>query len=124
RRRRQLPILAHAGDTVNPSTAKINLLEFAPEVARKRLGQFFERLGEPAYRANQVLGRLWQTPVGTFDAMSELPKRLRESLADEFELPRLEIAAHQKSTDGTEKFLLRLRDNEAIETVAIPEGDR
>ncbi|HEY4129173.1 MAG TPA: 23S rRNA (adenine(2503)-C(2))-methyltransferase RlmN, partial [Gemmatimonadaceae bacterium] len=26
--------------------------------------------------------------------------------------------------DGTEKFLFRLQDNEAIETVAIPEGDR
>jgi 23S rRNA (adenine2503-C2)-methyltransferase len=45
-------------------------------------------------------------------------------LAEEFELPRLEIAARQKSADGTEKFLFRLRDNEAIETVAIPEGDR
>jgi len=109
---------------VNASATKTNLLDFTPTAAHARLGQFFERHGEPAYRANQVLRRLWQTPVATFDAMSELPKRLRESLGDEFELPRLEIAARQKSTDGTEKFLLRLRDNEAIETVAIPEGDR
>ena len=56
--------------------------------------------------------------------MTELPKSLREPLAESFELPRLEIAARQKSTDGTEKFLFRLRDGEAIETVAIPEGDR
>src|SRR5689334_19246711 len=56
--------------------------------------------------------------------MTELPKALRESLADAFLLPRLEIAARQKSKDGTEKFLFRLSDGEAIESVAIPEGDR
>src|SRR5689334_24203509 len=56
--------------------------------------------------------------------MTELPKALRDSLADAFLLPRLEIAARQKSKDGTEKFLFRLSDGEAIESVAIPEGDR
>jgi 23S rRNA (adenine2503-C2)-methyltransferase len=103
---------------------KINLLDLTPAAANEQLARFFERFGEPAYRANQVLRRIWRAPVATFGDISELPKRLRESLADEFELPRLEIAARQKSTDGTEKFLFRLRDKEAIETVAIPEGDR
>jgi len=49
---------------------------------------------------------------------------LRSALTEEFDLPRLAIAARQRSVDGTEKFLLRLHDGEAIETVAIPEGDR
>jgi 23S rRNA (adenine2503-C2)-methyltransferase len=56
--------------------------------------------------------------------MTELPAALREGLASVFDLPRLTIAARQRSTDGTEKFLFRLHDGEAIETVAIPEGDR
>ena len=81
-------------------------------------------MGAPAYRADQVVRRLWLNPAPTFDAMTELPKAMREALAAEFDLPRLEIAARQKSVDGTEKFLFRLRDNEAIETVAIPDGDR
>jgi 23S rRNA (adenine2503-C2)-methyltransferase len=81
-------------------------------------------MGAPAYRAGQVVRRLWQNPAASFDAMTELPKAMREQLAQEFELPRLEIAARQKSIDGTEKFLFRLHDNEAIETVAIPDGDR
>src|SRR5207247_431599 len=55
---------------------------------------------------------------------TELPAALRESLANRFELPRLELAAQQESADGTRKFLFKLHDNEAIETVAIPEGDR
>jgi 23S rRNA (adenine2503-C2)-methyltransferase len=85
---------------------------------------FFERAGEPSYRTGQVLRRLWAVPAASFDVMTELPRRLRERLAAEFDLPRLEVAARQKSSDGTEKFLFRLHDNEAIETVAIPEGDR
>ena len=56
--------------------------------------------------------------------MTDLPKPLREKLAEQFQIPRLTIAARQRSTDGTEKFLFRLHDGEAIETVAIPEGNR
>jgi len=103
---------------------KANLLDFTPAAAHQQLARFFERERAPAYRANQVLRRLWQAPVASFGDITELPKSLRESLSGEFDLPRLEIAARQKSADGTEKFLFRLRDNEAIETVAIPEGDR
>ncbi len=107
-----------------PTTPKRNLLDLTPEAARERLREFFAGIGEPSYRANQVVRHLWQTPAASFDAMTDLPKRLREVLAEHFDLPRLEIAARQTSTDGTEKFLFRLHDNEAIETVAIPEGDR
>jgi 23S rRNA (adenine2503-C2)-methyltransferase len=103
---------------------KPNLLDMLPAAAHERLREFFAASGEPAYRAKQVLRRLWQNPAPSFDAMTELPKTLRASLADAFTLPRLEIAARQRSTDGTEKFLFRLHDNEAIESVAIPEGDR
>jgi 23S rRNA (adenine2503-C2)-methyltransferase len=101
-----------------------NLLDLTPQQARERLTQFFVGRGEPAYRAAQVVRRLWTNPVSSFDAITELPKALRDALADTFELPRLIVAARQRSADGTEKFLFRLRDNEAIETVAIPEGDR
>ena len=104
--------------------ARINLLDMPPREAREQLAAFFKRVGEPAYRADQVVRRLWQNPAASFDAMTELSKALRLTLAESFSLPRLEVAARQRSTDGTEKFLFRLHDNEAIETVAIPEGDR
>jgi 23S rRNA (adenine2503-C2)-methyltransferase len=104
--------------------ARTNLLNLTPAAARDRVASFLKRTGQPAYRANQIMQHLWQKPAAGFDAMSNLPKTLREALAAEFDLPRLEIAARQKSKDGTEKFLFRLADNEAIETVAIPDGDR
>src|SRR5687768_15922095 len=56
--------------------------------------------------------------------MTALSKGLREKLAESFVIPRLAIAARQASKDGTEKFLFKLRDGEAIETVAIPDRDR
>jgi len=105
-------------------TTKVNLLELPLDTATERLREFVARTGQPSYRANQVARRLWLNPAASFEAMTELPKPLRDQLAQEFELPRLEVAARQKSADGTEKFLLRLHDGEAIETVAIPEGSR
>ena len=102
----------------------INLLNMTPQAARASLAAFFERAGQPRYRVDQVLRRLWLNPAPDFEAMTELPKALRETLSASFELPRLSVAARQKSVDGTEKFLFRLADNEAIETVAIPDGDR
>ena len=101
-----------------------NLLDLTPDAAEGRLGEFLVGIGEQPYRARQILRHLWMAPVSGFDAMTDLPKALREKLATRFSLPRLAIVARQKSADGTEKFLFRLRDNEAIETVAIPEGKR
>ena len=101
--------------------SKINLLDLTPAEALERLADAFRRMGAPSYRAKQVARRLWLNPAPTFDAMTELPKAMREALTEEFDLPRLTVAVRQRSLDGTEKFLFRLHDNEAIES---PEGDR
>jgi 23S rRNA (adenine2503-C2)-methyltransferase len=104
--------------------ARENLLDLTLDAAEARLRIFFESNGDQPYRARQVVRHLWTAPVSGFNQMTDLPKRMREQLAERFELPRLTIAARQTSKDGTEKFLFRLRDGEAIETVAIPEGKR
>ena len=101
-----------------------NLLNYTPAEAEKRLDAFFAERGLPAYRAKQVVRRLWLNPAPDFDAITELPKSVRAELASAFELPRLSVAARQKSSDGTEKFLFTLHDGQAIESVAIPENDR
>jgi 23S rRNA (adenine2503-C2)-methyltransferase len=103
---------------------RVNLLDLVPASATQVLEAYMKEIGAPSYRANQIVRRLWVNPARSFADMTELPAALRESLAARFDLPRLELAAHQASTDGTRKFLFRLHDNEAIETVAIPEGDR
>jgi 23S rRNA (adenine2503-C2)-methyltransferase len=101
-----------------------NLLDLTPAEAETRLADFFSEIGEPKYRAQQVLRRLWVNPAPSFEMMTELSKSLRERLAATFSLPRLEVMTSQESIDGTRKFLFQLRDGQAIETVAIPDGDR
>jgi 23S rRNA (adenine2503-C2)-methyltransferase len=106
------------------SGSRTNLLNLTPAAAEVVLREWMASVGQPAYRAKQIVRRLWVNPVGSFAEMTELPALLRQALDDRFAIPRLEIVARQKSADGTEKFLFKLADNEAIETVAIPEGDR
>src|SRR5437764_12893563 len=101
-----------------------NLLNLTLGEAEEALRRFFAERGLPEYRAKQVVRRLWHNPAPDFEAMTELPKSLRVDLASAFEMPRLSIAARQRSSDGTEKFLFMLRDGQAIESVAIPDIDR
>ena len=103
---------------------KQNLLDLTPSEAEARLREFVLAHGAPAYRAAQVARRLWVNPAPHFESMSELPRDFRTLLAEHFTMPRLELVTRQISADGTHKFLFRLGDGEAIETVAIPEGSR
>ena len=101
-----------------------NLLDLVPADAEARLQAFAVEQGEPAYRGAQVARRLWTAPAPDFASMTELPRGFRDALARSFTIPRLALAARQRSSDGTEKFLFQLPDGEAIETVAIPDGSR
>jgi 23S rRNA (adenine2503-C2)-methyltransferase len=107
--------------TASPVT---NLLNLAPAAALSELATFMTEAGQPAYRARQVVRRLWVNPAASFEAMSDLPRALRDDLTKRFSIPRLDIDTDQQSSDGTRKFLFRLADGQAIETVAIPEGKR
>jgi 23S rRNA (adenine2503-C2)-methyltransferase len=111
-------------DDAAPMHERENLLTLTLDDAEARLGTVMRELEQPAYRVGQVVRRLWANPARTFDDLTELPAALRAQLAERFDLPRLELATSQRSTDGTRKFLFRLADGEAIETVAIPDGTR
>ncbi len=79
--------------------------------------------GEPAYRAKQLYGWLYERRVDSFAAMSNLPAALRERLAAETRLGVLEIVAEQRSKDGTLKRLYRLPDGQLIELVLMAYDD-
>ncbi len=102
----------------------INLLDLLPDEAEQAVAAFALEQGEPAYRGRQVIRHLWQRPATSFEAMSDLPRGFRDGLASRFSLPRLALEVRQTSRDGTEKFLFRLHDGQAIETVAIPDRGR
>ena len=109
-----------------PSTTAgpLNLLDRTPAAARETLHAWAEARGLPGYRVGQIARRLWQAPVAEWAGATELPTRLREELARDFPLPHLPPDVIQQSADGTRKFLWRLEDGEAIESVLIPSGSR
>ena len=99
-------------------------LSLTPPGAAAALAPWLAAQGEPPYRLRQVLPRLWQRPVATWADATDLPAPLRARLEADWPLARLDLAIRQVSQDGTQKFLWRLPDGEAIESVLIPEGKR
>lgn len=81
-------------------------------------------LGEPSFRADQVWQWLWQKGAVSFSAMTNVSKATRAILEERCVIRLPEIAAEQRSGDGTVKLLLRLEDGETVETVLIPSESR
>ena len=87
---------------------------------REQLEAQFKEWGQPAYRVGQLLQWLYERRVTTWEAMTNLPKGLRQQLLEKFSLDVLELVQKQGSRDTTEKFLWRLADHALIESVLIP----
>jgi 23S rRNA (adenine2503-C2)-methyltransferase len=77
-------------------------------------------MGEPDYRAGQVLSWLYHKDASGFEEMTDLGRTLKDKLNIRFTASWPELAQHLRSRDGAEKFLLRLDDGRFIETVLIP----
>ncbi len=101
-----------------------DLLGLSPAAARDALEAWLAERGEAPYRVRQIVPRLWQRPIGSWDQATDLPAPLRAEVAAAFPLRRLALTTRQVSRDGTEKYLWDLGDGEAIESVLIPEGRR
>ena len=95
---------------MNQEIKSLNLTEL--QAALKQMGQ-------PAFRAKQVYSWLHRG-VRSFDEMTDLPKALRQTLADGFLLTAPQVVRRQKSAlDGTIKYLWRLHDGNCVETVLM-----
>jgi 23S rRNA (adenine2503-C2)-methyltransferase len=93
-------------------------------LSREELAGWLQSKGQPAYRAGQIRQWLFQGRATSFEAMSNLPKALRQLLADDFLLYTARIVKHSTTNDGTEKLLLELPDHGRIECVLLREGER
>jgi 23S rRNA (adenine2503-C2)-methyltransferase len=84
------------------------------------LQEQLRNLGEPSYRADQVIDWLYKKRVEAIDKMSNLPRPLRKQLSDTFALGKIDIVRILGARDTTRKFLFRLADGNLIESVLIP----
>ena len=80
----------------------------------------FRDWGQPAYRVKQLLEWLYTHRATSWEAMTNLPKALREELRQHYSLTPLELVRKQGARDSTRKFLWRLSDGALIESVLIP----
>jgi 23S rRNA (adenine2503-C2)-methyltransferase len=82
------------------------------------LDERLEELGQPRYRAGQVWRWAAQGADG-FDAMTDLPLLLRETLAEELPFSTLTLEREAHARDGTIKALFTTSDGRPIEAVLM-----
>ncbi|HEX8203959.1 MAG TPA: 23S rRNA (adenine(2503)-C(2))-methyltransferase RlmN, partial [Isosphaeraceae bacterium] len=80
--------------------------------------------GEPAFRARQVLRWVFGRRAEGFDAMTDLPERLRRALEAEWTVFGTRVVHHDVAPDGTDKLLLACGDGRRIECVVMAEDGR
>jgi 23S rRNA (adenine2503-C2)-methyltransferase len=81
----------------------------------------FQTLGIEPFRARQVFRWVHKRGVTDPEEMSDLSRDLRARLAREFVATTPRVVSRDISSDGTQKFLIRLADERRIESVFIPD---
>ncbi|NTW69137.1 MAG: 23S rRNA (adenine(2503)-C(2))-methyltransferase RlmN [Chlorobiaceae bacterium] len=103
----------------------VNIIDLSFQELQREL----ELLDEPSFRAKQIHQWLFSHQAKSFEEMTTLSRPLRQKLAESFSISHPELVDHLESTlesgeNLTEKVLLKLPDNELVETVLIPAENR
>lgn len=100
---------------------RLNLYDLPPAQLERTLSEVVS----PAFRVKQIEEWMHARGVDSFDAMSNIPKDVRASLAERFTLAMPEVVTRtEPAPDGSQKYLFRLADGQRIESVYMPIGDR
>jgi 23S rRNA (adenine2503-C2)-methyltransferase len=81
-------------------------------------------LGLPKYTGDQLAYWLYKTNVSTFNEMSNISKKDRAILQENFDLAAILPEKVQISEDGTKKYLYSTNSGKFIETAYIPDENR
>ena len=91
------------------------------DLDRPALESALTALGHQPFHARQIFQWIYRRGVADVAAMTDLSRDLRATLAQHFTLATPALVHRDTSSDGTEKFLLRLADGRQIESVFIPD---
>ena len=88
-------------------------------LTQPELADILKGLGQPKFRAKQVF--IWlHKGVRSYDEMTNLPKGLRDTLAEHYPINAPKVVRRQESRkDGTIKYLWELSDGNCVETVLM-----
>ena len=89
-------------------------------LTKEELESKIVELGEPRYRAGQVMEWVFNKRVNAFSEMTNLPEDFRLKLNEDHIINPLSSVKDDRSSDTTRKYLYRLQDGRYIETVIIP----
>ena len=88
-------------------------------MTQQEIAVVLKEMNQPAFRAKQVYTWLHKG-VRSYEEMSNLPKNLRDALAERYPLCPPQVVRKQESArDGTIKYLWRLADGNCVETVLM-----
>ena len=76
-------------------------------------------LDEKPFRAEQIFKWLYIDKVKSFDEMTNLSIDLRKKLSENYDICNFQIIKKLESKDGTKKYLFKLSDENAIESVLM-----
>jgi 23S rRNA (adenine2503-C2)-methyltransferase len=96
--------------SIIPSVTDINL---------SGLKEYLKSIGEPAFRARQILGWVYKKLAGSFDEMSDLPLSLRTRLKEKFRFCSLLTCGEPFRNSDTVKTLFKLEDGKTIEAALM-----
>lgn len=86
----------------------------------EELQEEMKSIGEKAFRARQIYQWFHEKLADTPGQMGNIPLALREKLERDYDCTNLEMVDVLTSkTDGTQKFLFRLKDGNVIESVLM-----
>ncbi len=78
----------------------------------------------PAFVASQIAYWLYKTNIQSYNEMTNISKKVRVLLAENFDLGVVPSVKVQQSSDGTKKYLFPVSSHKFIETAFIPEEKR
>jgi len=93
------------------------------DLSLKELEAFIVSLGEKPFRAIQVSQWLYGKGVHSIEEMTNLSRSFRKKLEESAWISSLSPAEVHSSEDRTRKFRFILADEEAVESVLLPERD-
>ncbi len=94
---------------------KPSLLDFTQEE--------LTNLVKPSFRAKQIYGWLYHQYADNYDAMKNIPKAMKEELAEKYLVNPMKIVRKEESSDGTIKYLFELQDGKTVEAVWLKMKD-
>ena len=79
-----------------------------------------KELVSPPFRATQIYEWIYKKNATEFSQMLNLPKDMRQDLAEKFYIDPLKCVKFEQSSDGSIKYLFELKDGLKIESVLLP----